>query len=90
MKLEPEEIEALAEALAPMIADLLAERLEQRPEWSFSVAEAAAWAKVPEYVVRDAVADGRLPSLRIGRSIRIRRLDLFRVRGDGQQPEPGK
>lgn len=81
MKLDPEEITAVADALAPRVAALLEQRLDQRPEWCFSVSEAAAWLACPEHVVRDAIEDGRLPAVRIGRAVRIRRSDLFAVRG---------
>ncbi len=84
MRLEQQEVEALAEALAPKVAGLLAERFERQPEWAKSVSEAAAWAEVPEHTVRDAVASGRLPCVRVGRQIRIRRSDLFGLRGGGE------
>ena len=76
MRLEPHEIAALAEALAPLVADELERRLAERPEWAKSIPEAAAYAEVELHQVRDAIADGRLPVLRIGRSVRIRRSDL--------------
>lgn len=83
MKLEQSEIEELARALAPIVADALEKKLSDRPEWCFSISEAAAWANVAEHVVRDAIEDGRLPAVRIGRQIRVRRSDLFCVRGRG-------
>jgi excisionase family DNA binding protein len=82
MKLEPQEIQALAQALAPLVADLLDARLSERPELAYSIGEAAAWAQLPEHVVRDAIADGRLPVVHVGRQIRIRRCDLLRVESD--------
>ena len=39
---------------------------------------------VPERVVRDAIESGRLPAIKIGRQIRVRRSDLFLVRGGDQ------
>ena len=83
MRLDPSEIEALAAALAPAVADLRERRLSERPELACSIQEAAAIVNVPEHVIRDAVEDGRLPCFRAGRSVRIRRSDLFRVRGEG-------
>ena len=80
MQFDPDEIDAIAEALAPRVAGLLAERLEQQPEWAFSVSQAAAWAQVEPHVIRDAISDGRLPAVRLGRQVRIRRSDLFAVR----------
>lgn len=80
MKLEPSEVEALADALAPRVADLLERRLSERPELACSISEAAAIVNVAEHVIRDACEDGRLPCFRAGRSVRIRRCDLFRVR----------
>ena len=80
MKLDAEEIEAIAEALAGRVAEILERRFSERPEWAFSVSEAAAWLRVEPHVIRDAIADGRLPCIRIGRSVRIRRCDLFEVR----------
>lgn len=87
MQLEPQEITAIAEALAPLVADILEQRLSERPEWAFSISEAAAWARVSEHVIRDAIADERLPCLRVGRSVRVRRCDLFRVKPNGADQE---
>ena len=84
MRWDSDEIDALAETLAPKLVDLIVRRLEERPEWAMSIPEAAAWARVEPHVIRRAIADGRLPCLRIGRSVRIRRADLFRVRGNGE------
>ncbi|MGI6417429.1 MAG: helix-turn-helix domain-containing protein [Thermoguttaceae bacterium] len=81
MRLEPEEITALADALAPRVADILERRLAELPELAMSVPQAAAIARLEEHVIRDAIADGRLPAIRIGRSLRIRRSDLFRLKG---------
>jgi len=87
MKLDPSEIAEIAEALAPRVADILERRLSDRPEWAMSVSEAAVWANVPESVVRDAIRTGRLPCVKIGRSIRIRRRDLFHVRKDNRDDD---
>lgn len=81
MRLEPDEICAIAEALAPLVADILEARLDERPEWARSIPEAAAFADVPEKTIRQAIEDGRLPVVRIGRQVRIRRSDLFALRG---------
>ena len=78
MKLETEEIRELASALAPEVARLVAAKLEERPEWAFSIGEAASWAQVEEHVIRRAIREGRLRCVRIGRSIRIPRAELFR------------
>ena len=90
MRLDDDEIRALASALAPAVADLLERRLAERPEWAYSIAEAAAWADVAEHVVRDAIADGRLPCVRLGRQIRIRRSDLYGVRHDNTETVPDR
>ena len=87
MKLDPDEIAAIADALAPRVAKILERRLSERPEWAFSIAEAAAWAQVEPQVIRRAIADGRLPCIRIGRSVRIRRADLFGIGTNGQAAE---
>ena len=84
MRLEPEEIEALADALAPRVAAILEARLSESPAWAMSVAEAAAWARVPEDSVRHAIKTGALPVIHIGRNVRIRRCDLFKVHANGQ------
>jgi excisionase family DNA binding protein len=89
MRLDHTEIQAIADALARHVADILERRLSERPEWAFSVGEAAAWAQVEPHVIRDAVADGRLPCIRIGRSVRIRRTDLFGLR-NGHAVDPRK
>lgn len=83
MILTDSEIAAIAQALAPVVADILEERFSRQPEWAFSIPEAAAYAQVEEHVIRDAIADGRLACIKIGRSIRIRRSDLFAVRAAG-------
>ncbi len=90
MRLEPEEITALADALAPRVADILERaRLAELPELAMSVPQAAAIARLEEHVIRDAIADGRLPAIRIGRSLRIRRSDLFRLKGPRHEhPDP--
>jgi excisionase family DNA binding protein len=84
MRLDPSEIEAFADSLANRVADILEQRLSERPELACSIQEAAAIVNVPEHVVRDACEDGRLPCFRAGRSVRIRRSDLFAIRsGEG-------
>ena len=89
MRFEPYELEALAEALAPRVAEMLERRLSERPELAMSIPEAAAWARLPEYVIRDAVRDGRLPCIRVGRQIRIRRSDLSPSTATGE-PRKGR
>jgi len=90
MRLDPDEIEQLAETLAPRVADLLERRLSERPELAFSVPEAAAWCRVETHTIRKAITDGRLACLKIGRSIRIRRSDLFAIRPNGQPDAAGE
>ena len=80
MKLEPDELEALAASLAPLVAAKLAERLEESPQWAMSVPEAAAWAKLEEHCIRGDIDSRRLPCVRVGRQVRIRRSDLFSIR----------
>ncbi|NLS97990.1 MAG: helix-turn-helix domain-containing protein [Planctomycetaceae bacterium] len=79
MRLDPEEIEAIAEALAPRVADILERRLSDLPQWAMSIPEVAAWARVEEYIVREAVRNGSLPCIKLGRSVRIKRSDIFRL-----------
>ncbi len=88
MNLDPSEVQAIAESLAPLVANLLAERFESRPEWCFSVSEAASWLQVDEHVVRHAIRAGKLPAVRLGNQVRIRRSDLFLAKpsnGEGGQ-----
>lgn len=81
MKLDPEEIQAIAQALAPAVADIIEQRLCELPELAMSIPEAAAIARVEEHSIRNAIRDGRLPSFKCGHSVRIRRADLFTVKG---------
>ena len=87
MQFDSDEIRELAAALAPLVADIIEARLDDRPEWCRSVAEVAAWLDMPQSKVREAISSGRLPCIRIGRSIRIRKADLFRVHGNGEEVE---
>ena len=80
MHLDAEEIKALAQALVPAVADALERRLCELPELAMSVPEAAAYIRVEETAIRNAIRDGRLPCCKIGHSVRIRRSDLFTVR----------
>ena len=77
MRLEPDEVQAIAEARVQRVADILERRLGELPALAMSIPEAAAIARVEEHVVRDAIADGRLPAFKIGKSWRIKRSDLF-------------
>lgn len=81
MRLDPDEITALAESLASRVASILERRFSERPEWCFSPSEAAAWLQVDEHVVRHAIRAGKLPAVKLGNQVRIRRSDLFLVRG---------
>ncbi|NLZ02500.1 MAG: helix-turn-helix domain-containing protein [Pirellulaceae bacterium] len=80
MRLDQDEIRAIASELAPRVAELLEARLSERPEWCMSVSEAAAWAKVEEHRIREAIKNGKLPCVRVGHAVRIRRSDLFGMR----------
>lgn len=84
MRLEPSEIQAIADALAPMVADIVERRLSELPELAMSIPEAAAYVRVDETVVRSAIKAGRLPHCKIGHQLRIRRSDLFTVRGGAE------
>jgi len=81
MRLDPDEIRAIADALAPAVADLIERRLAERPEWAFSVAEAAAWADVSEDAIRHALKSGKLRRVKVGHNLRIPRADLLRLQG---------
>ena len=83
MRLDADEIRAIADALVPALADELERRLCQWPEMAMSVPEAAAYAKVEESAIRNAIAAGRLPCCKIGNAVRIKRSDLFRL-GDSK------
>lgn len=80
MRLDPAEIDQIADALAGRVADILERRLSERPELACSIAEAAVIVNVAEHVIRDACEDGRLPCFRVGRAVRIRRSDLFSLK----------
>jgi len=82
MRLEPSEIQAIATELAPLVADILEQRLSELPELAMSIPEAAAYARVEEHAIRNAIRDGRLPAIKIGHSVRIRRCDLFGLGGE--------
>lgn len=84
MHLDDHEIRQLAESLAPLVANELERRFSERPEWAFSIPEAASWAKVPEDSIRHAIKTGKLPCVRVGRSVRIKRSDLFGMNGEGK------
>jgi len=86
MHLDGSEIRAIADALAPRVADLIAQRLDERPELAMSISEAAALIAVEQHVIRAAIADGRLPFLKLGRSIRIKRADLFALGSGREEP----
>lgn len=86
MRLDRDEIDAIADALASRVADIISRRLSELPELAMSVPEAAEFARVDEATVRSAIKAGRLPCCRIGHQVRIRRADLFTLRGgEGQQ-----
>ena len=87
MHLELSEIESLAESLASRVADVLEERFSKRPEWCFSPSEAAAWANIPEDAIRHAIRAGKLPCVKIGNNIRIKRSDLFAAKQAGGEGE---
>ena len=83
MRLDPDEISAIAQSLAPLVADILERRLGKTPQWAMSISAAAAWANVPEDAIRHAIRAGKLPAIKIGNQIRIRRADLFVVKREG-------
>lgn len=82
MRLDPSEIEALADALAPKVAHIIERRLSEQPQLALSVPEAAAYIRVEQHAIRNAIAAGRLPVCKIGHQVRIRRSDLFTLRGE--------
>lgn len=87
MRLDAEEIAAFAAALAPAVADIIERRLSERPELSMSIPEAAAYVRVEPHTIRNAIAAGRLPVCRIGNQVRIKRCDLFSIRGETSDKE---
>lgn len=67
------------------------------PDWSheefLTVAEVAERLKITQQSVRNWVADGKLPALRVGRRVRVLRSDFDRLiatseRRVGATPEP--
>jgi excisionase family DNA binding protein len=48
-----------------------------------TVAEVADWFKVNQQTVRNWIDQGRLPAVRVGRRVRIRRSDFDRILEDG-------
>jgi excisionase family DNA binding protein len=78
MHLDDTEVQAIAEAIAPRLADILERRLSETPQWAMSISEAATWAQVSEDSIRHAIKVGRLPVVRVGHNVRIRRSDLFK------------
>ena len=56
-----------------------------RDESFLTVAEVADWFKVNQQTVRNWIDQGRLPAVRVGRRVRIRRSDFDRIleRGSG-------
>lgn len=84
MRLDADEITAIADALAPRVADIIERRLCQLPDLAMSIPEAAEYAKVEEHTIRNAIRDGRLPHFKCGHQVRIRRSDLFGVKGGSE------
>ncbi len=56
----------------------------QRPVL-LTLRETAAELRLSERSIANLIADGRLPSIKIGRSRRIRRVDLDRLIADGAE-----
>lgn len=55
-----------------------------RDESFLTVAEVADWFKVNQQTVRNWIDQGRLPAVRVGRRVRIRRSDFDRILNGGQ------
>lgn len=70
--------EALAAALRPLVAELVREELARRePDAGgtpkhVTVVEYATARSISASTVRAAIREGRLPTLRVGRAVRIR------------------
>jgi excisionase family DNA binding protein len=61
----------------------------ERDESFLTVAEVADWFKVNQQTVRNWIDQGRLPAVRVGRRVRIRRSDFERILGGGSgEPKP--
>jgi excisionase family DNA binding protein len=65
-----------------------------RDESFLTVADVADWFKVNQQTVRNWIDQGRLPAVRVGRRVRIRRSDFDRIleggsRGTGSSPSSG-
>ena len=58
-----------------------------RDESFLTVAEVADWFKVNQQTVRNWIDQGRLPAVRVGRRVRIRRSDFDRILGNGSGGE---
>jgi excisionase family DNA binding protein len=63
-----------------------------RDESFLTVAEVADWLKVNQQTVRNWIDQGRLPAVRVGRRVRIKRSDFDRIMGGGaggEKPSAG-
>ena len=69
--------EELVEALAQRVADLLAERQPQAAPELLTVDEVAAFLRCRRQRVYDLVSQGRLPHLKDGARLLLRRSDLL-------------
>jgi excisionase family DNA binding protein len=56
-----------------------------RDESFLTVAEVAEWFKVNQQTVRNWIDQGRLPAVRVGRRVRIRRSDFDRILEGGSR-----
>lgn len=59
-----------------------------REETFLTVAEVAEWLKVNQQTVRNWIDQGRLPAVRVGRRVRIKRSDFDRILGSEPRQGP--
>ena len=75
----------LVEAIAQRAADILAERQPQAAPELLTVAEAAEYLRCGRQRVYDLVSQGRVPYLKDGARVLIRRADLLAYLDEGKE-----
>jgi excisionase family DNA binding protein len=78
LDLAPADVEALARALAPLVAELLAARAPTTASPYLTPDEAAAYMRCSRQRVHDLCSQGRLPRVKDGARLLVRRADVDR------------
>ena len=76
LALDTSDVDALARAMAPLVAELLAARAPATPSPYLTPDEAAAYMRCGRQRVYDLVSEGRLPKVKDGARLLLRRDDL--------------